>query len=250
MRPIDQFLRSVQESFAENRATNWTHVVLLILAAVGVYWGASVWLRRRNARRDHLRRIQSVRAQAGLSADDLQDLANIATTGGTPLLDVMTVLAAFEHATAKMLEREAPALRPEPGSWYARVRRFRVALGFSPLSPHLWLLSTRELVVGDAVNAGQSHGKVVEVSEASFAAEWPMTATLPRDGAATLTVDRPDDARYLVRVRLMHVETVPALSTPLGGRTATRRAFFSHDEQPERQQDRAHMRLRISVPVR
>ena len=252
MRPIDQFLRSVQDSFAANRQTNGTHLVLAVslLTAIALYWVTSLWLRRRNARRDLARRIQTVLGQARLSADDLEDLNRIAVAGGAALLDVMTVVASFEHATARLLERDAPVLRPGPASWYARVRRFRVALGFSPLSAHLWLLSTRELVVGDSVNAGENHGRVVEVNEACFAAEWPITATVAGEATTTLTVDRPDDARYLVRVRLMHLETLPALSTPLGERPASQRAFFTHDEQPERQQDRAHLRLRISVPVR
>jgi len=156
MRPIDQFLHSVQDSFAANRQTHWTYLVLGVLAAIALYWVTSVWLKRRNARRDLARRIRAVLGQARLSTDDLADLNRIAVAGAAPLLDVMTVVASFEHATAKLLEREAPVLHPVPGSWYARVRRFRVALGFSPLSTHLWLLSTRELVVGDSVNAGES----------------------------------------------------------------------------------------------
>jgi hypothetical protein len=162
----------------------------------------------------------------------------------------MTVIAAFEHATARLLEREAPTLRPEPGSWFARVRRFRIALGFSPLSPHLWLLTTRELVVGDSVAFGGHSGQVSEINEASFAVDWPDATVLIRGTETTLTIDRPDDARYLAQVRLTKIEEQPAISTPHHDRPATRRGFFTHDEQPERQQDRAHMRLRVKVAVR
>jgi hypothetical protein len=250
MRPLDQFLHSVQESFAENRATNWTRLGLVLLAAGLLWWAAAVLLRRRRARQELARRIRTVLAGARLADSDLDDLNRIATAGELPLLEIMTVLAAFEHATARLLEREAPTLRPEPESWYARVRRFRIALGFSPLSPHLWLLTTRELVVGDSVAFGGSNGHVSEVNEASFAVEWPIATVLIERTTATLTIDRPDDARYLAQVALMKVEEQPAVTTPHHDRPASRRAFFSHDEQPERQQDRAHMRLRVNVAVR
>jgi hypothetical protein len=251
MTPVDQFLHSVQESFAANRSTDWTKMGLFTGAAIALSLGTSVWIRRRRSHRELAQRIHSVLAGAGLSSTDLDDLTRIAAAGQLPVLEIMTVLAPFEHATAMMLADEAPTLRPIGGSWFERVRRLRKALGFSPLSAHLWLLSTRELVAGDSVATGGISGHVAEVNEASFAVDWPMTAVLAEGSLSTLTIDRLDDARYVCRVRLLSAEAVPEITTESGGgRSAGRRAFFAHDEQPERQQDREHIRLRINAAVR
>jgi hypothetical protein len=134
-----------------------------------------------------------------------------------------------------------PILRPADGSRSDRVRRLRKALSFSPLPAHLWLLSTRELVVGDSVGTGGVSGHVSEINEATFAVDWPETAAVVVGALTSLTIDRIDDARYLARVRLLQVDALPA---PAGSR-----AFFAHDEQPERQQDREYTRLRVKLPV-
>jgi PilZ domain len=254
MTPVDQFLHSVQESFAANRSTSGTKLVLVVVAAVALSFALSVWNRRRRARREVARELQSVLSGAGLSNQDLEDLTRIAAVGLQPLREVMTVRAAFEHATARLLAGEGPVtaamIRPAAGSWFERVRRLRQALGFSPLSAHLWLLSTRELVVGDGVATGGIGGHVAVVNEASFAVDWPLTAVLVPDAPTNLTIDRVDDARYLSQARLLSLEALPALTMEPGGRSPGRRAFFAHDEQPERQQDREHMRLRVSVSVK
>ena len=168
------------------------------------------------------------------------------------MIEVMTVLAAFEHATAALLAHEPSTLRPVSGSRFDRVRRLRKALGFAPLPAHLWLLTTRELVVGDSVAMGGVSGHVSEVNEAAFAVDWLETAAVVVGALANLTIDRPDDARYLARVRLTRVEPIPApehAGGSIGGAPAGSRAFFAHDEQPERQQDRAYTRVRVKVPV-
>ena len=250
MRPIDQFLHSVQDSFAENRSTNWARFGLCIAVVVAVSVAASAWVRRRRLRRAIAERIQAVLSHAGLSNDDFGDLTRIAAVGQVPVLDVMTRLAPFEHATARWMADEAPAIRPAPNSRFERVRRLRRALGFSPLSAHLWLLSTRELASGDSVSTGSVHGHVAEVNEASFAVEWPVTAVLVEGNAVTITVDRSDDARYLARVQVLQSAAVPSVTTAAGARPAVRRTFFSHDENPERQQDREFIRLRINVPIK
>jgi hypothetical protein len=250
MTPIDQFLRSVQESFAENRSTHWGRLGLGIVVVVAIFVGLSAWLRRRRLRRAVADRIHAVLSRTGLSNDDFGDLTRIAAVGEVPVLEVMTRLAPFEHATARWIAAEAPAIRPAPNSRFERVRSLRRALGFFPHSAHLWLLSTRELATGDSVSTGGVHGHVGEVNEASFAVEWPVTAVFVDGHAVTLTIERPDDARYLSHVQVLQSEAVPAVTTASGARLAGRRTFLSHDEHPERQQGREFIRLRISAPIR
>ena len=43
MSPLDQFLRSVQDRFAANRATSWTDIGLPVLAVVVLWWVTSMW---------------------------------------------------------------------------------------------------------------------------------------------------------------------------------------------------------------
>jgi len=249
MTPFNEFVQSVQGSFAANRATSVTRLALVVVAAAVAWWAISIWRRHRRARRELAQRIRAVVASARLSAADLEDLARIATAGELPMIDVMTVLAQFEHATGRLLAQEPPTIRPSLGSWFERVRHLRRALGFSPLSAHLWLLSTRELVVGYSVVMGASTGHVAEVNEASFAVDWPATVVLVPDTSLSVTIDRPDDARYVSRVRVLGVDLLPA-SSESGGRPAGVRGFFAHDEQPERQQDREYLRIRVSAAVR
>ena len=251
MRPVDEFLHSVQDSFAANRATSLVGLGLVLAAIVAVGWPASVWLRRRRERNRRAERVRAIAARAKLSEGQLADLHRIAEAAALPLLDVMTVVSAFERATAKLLAREPATLHPQPRSEHARVRQLRLALGFSPLSPHLWLLTTRELVTGDGVTSGGRRGLVAEVDEATFAVDWPLgtaPATAP-EAITTLTVDRPDDARYLVRARVMQIGPAPlppaSLAASAPDRPPLTRVFFAHDEQPERQQHRAYMRLRL-----
>jgi PilZ domain-containing protein len=250
MKPIDQFLRSVQESFAENRSTNWARLGLSVLVLVGISMAMSAWLRRRRRRREHAGHIQAVLARAGLSNDDFADLTRIAAAGEVPVLDVMTRLAPFEHATAKWMADEAAVIRPAPNSRFERVRRLRRALGFSPLSAHLWLLSTRELATGDSISTNGVHGHVAEVNEASFAFEWPVTAALAEGATISITIERPDDARYLARVQVLQSEAKASVTTASGAHAPGRRVFFSHDENPERQQEREFSRLRIDAPIK
>ena len=250
MRPIDQFLHSVQDSFAENRSTNWARVGLSILVLVGISVAMAAWIRRRKRRLAYAAQIQAVLSRAGLSNDDFADLTRIAVAGEVPVLEVMTRLAPFEHATARWLADEASVFRPTPNSRFERVRRLRRALGFSPLSAHLWLLSTRELATGDSVSTGGVHGHVAEVNEASFAFEWPVTAALAEGATVSITIERPEDARYLARVQVLHSEAIPAVATASGARAPGSRVFFSHDENPERQQDREFSRVRIDAPIK
>jgi hypothetical protein len=253
MTPVDQFVHSVQQSFAANRATDWSRVGLAVVPAVAVSVGLAIWLRRHRQRQELSTRIQSLLSTAGLSQLDFADLTRIAAVGGVPVLEIMTGLAAFEQATAKLLAGEAPTLQPVGSSLFERVRHLRKALGFSPLPAHLWLLSTRELVVGDSDAAGGDSGHVVDVNEASFAVDWPAAALLVEGALCSMTIDRPDDARYLTRVRVLKVETPPTATTTATaeshGESPGRRTFFAHDEEPVRQQDRRHMRLRVNASV-
>jgi hypothetical protein len=251
MTPFNEFVRSVQDSFAANRSTSLTKLGLVTVAAVAVWIALSAWRSRRALRRELAERIRSVVSAAKLSPADLEDLSRIAAAGAMPLIEVMTVLAQFEHATARLLAQEGDAstIRPAPASWFERVRHLRRLLGFSPLSAHLWLLTTRELASGDSVAAGGSNGQVAEVNEASFAVDWPATAVVVRGATLAVTIDRPDDARYVAHVRVLSVEALPASAAEASGEPGGMRAFFGHDEQPERQQDREYLRLRVNAPV-
>jgi hypothetical protein len=112
------------------------------------------------------------------------------------------------------------------------------------------MLSTRELAAGDSVSTNGVHGRVVEVNEASFAFEWPVTAALAEGATVSITIERPDDARYLARVQVLQSEAMPEVATASGARAPGRRVFFSHDENPERQQNREFSRLRIDAAIK
>lgn len=249
MTPVDQFLSSVRESFASNRAADWTRIGLFAVSGLALSIALSVWLGRRRSRRGLAGRIHDVATGAGLTTADLDHLKRMAAAVGLPVLEVMTRLAAFERATAVALVSEAPPLRPAAGSVFERVRLWRKALGFSPLPAHHWLVSTRELVAGDAVALNGLPGQVAEVNEASFAVELPTAVELVFGAIATLTIDRPNDARYLSRARLLGTEAVPGTAAVSGGGASPRRAFFGHDEEPERQQHREHVRVRVRGTV-
>src|SRR5690242_12810526 len=116
MRPVDEFLHSVQDSFAANRATSLVGLGLALAAALAIGWPASIWLRRRGARRSREQEVRAIAARAKLSDAQLADLRRIAQAGAVPLLEVMTVVSVFERATAKLLAREPATVHPEPRS--------------------------------------------------------------------------------------------------------------------------------------
>src|SRR5256885_1068567 len=101
----------------------------------------SLWLAQRRARRRMAGQIDAAATAAGLTRMDVDYLKRIAAAAGLPVLEVMTSVAPFEQATARALASEPPVLRPSAGSAFERVGQLRRALGFFPLSPHLWLLT-------------------------------------------------------------------------------------------------------------
>jgi hypothetical protein len=245
MRPVDQFFASVREVFARNRATDFTQVGAVLLAVILVTVAAWLWVAKRRARLATSRQVAAVATRAGLSAAELAYLRRIAEAANLDVLEVMTRLPSFERATAEALLVKVPPVRPIEGSGYERVRYLRKALGFSPLPAHHWLISTRELIAGDRVTISGHPGRVAEVNEASFAVELPASTPVALGGLGTigtLAIARPDDSRYLARVRALAVDPPAA---PDGGR----RFFFAHDERPQRQQDRAYVRVRVSTTV-
>jgi hypothetical protein len=239
----DLFLRSVRDVFARNREADWAQIGLLLGGAVVVSITLSLVIGRQRSRREIARRIDAVTVRAGLTRTDLIYLGKIAAAADLSLLEVMTRLPAFERATAEALASEAEVLRPMPGSAFERIRRLRKALSYAPLPAHHWLLSTRELILGDLVTGGSSTAKVVEVSEASFAVDLPATAVPPVGGSANLAIARADDSRYLLRARVLAAEPVASSAESAVG-SPFRRVFFAHDENPERQQNREHVRVR------
>jgi PilZ domain len=252
MTPVDQFLRSVRDSFANNRAGDWKQVGIVLTVAGAVSIVLRIWFGRWRSRRHLANRIATLATGAGLTRTDLDYLTRISDDSALPLLAVMTQLAAFERATAGTLASKVPPLRPEEGSPFHRVRRLRKALGFSPLAAHLWLLSTREMNVGDPVVLGGSSGQVVEVNEACFAVDLPATAMLTQGALVSLAVLRTDDSRYVTRVRLLAIEMLPGArprAAQSDSAAGLRRVFFGHDEQPDRQQHREHVRVRVQGEV-
>jgi hypothetical protein len=250
MTAFDQFFAAAREAFA-NPDVDWVQLGLIVALAALVTTLSSRWLGRRRLRLRLASEIDAVVAATGLQPADLDYLNQIADAAGLPVLEVMTSLAPFEHATAATLaaERAAP-LRPEADSAFDRVGRLRKTLGFAPLPPHAWLLSTRELVLGDRVSMGRTAGQVVEVNEASFAVDLPAEAALAPNSAVGLAIDRPDDSPYLARVQVRAVEAPPQTEAGSGtGPLAIRRTFFTHDEQPERHQHRKYVRARVHDAV-
>jgi hypothetical protein len=245
MRPVDQFFASVREVFARNRNTDFTEVGAVLLAVILVTVAVGFWFAKRRARLETSRQLAAIVTRAGLSAGDLAYLRRIAQATNLAVLEVMTRLPSFERATAEALLVKVPPLRPIEGSGYERVRYLRKALGFSPLPAHHWLISTRELITGDRVTVSGHPGRIAEVNEASFAVELPAATPVALGGlgtVGTLAIARPDDSRYLARVRGLGVD-------PPGAPDGGRRFFFAHDERPQRQQDRAYVRVRVSATV-
>ena len=250
MTPVDQFMRSVRESFASNRAIDWTLMGPLVVLGIGLSIALSVWVGRFRARRQVASRVDAVSTSAGLSPADRTYLTSMAATAQLSVIAIMTDVTRFERATAEVLATVVPTLRPAEGSAFERVRRLRKALGFSPLPAHHWLISTRELTAGDSVALGSVRTQVAEVNEATFAIDLPATAVPGQGALSSLTIDRADDARYLARVRLLGVELLPVSAGQASGGVPVRRAFFGHDEQPERQQHREHVRVRVQTAVK
>lgn len=250
MSAFDEFFAAAREAFGRNRDVDWPTVGLVLGAAILVAVVLAAGVRRWRTRRRVASEVAALAAAGDLDGDDLDLLRQSARAAGLPLLEVMTSLAPFEHATAEALSAETAVPRPTAGSEFERVRRLRKALGFATLSPHLWLLTTRELAVGDSLALGEAVGQVVEANEAAFAVDLPAGG-LPTVGTvATLTIHRPADARYLARVRVLAVE---ALARPGEGaappHSDLRRVFFAHDEQPRRQQQREHVRVPVHGTV-
>src|SRR5260221_11368256 len=123
MTPVDQFLRSVRDSFASNRAADWTRIGLVVVSGIGLSIAFSVWFGRWRSRRDLAGRIHAVATGAGLTEVDLDHLRRMAAAAGLPVLHLLTRLASFERATAAALASESPPLRPAPDTAFERVRR-------------------------------------------------------------------------------------------------------------------------------
>jgi len=252
MTAVDEFFSSVQGVFAENRATDWTRLGVLLAGAIVVTSSLTVWRAHRRSQQAMALEIAQVVESARLTAKEVEYLTKISAAAGLVVFDVMTRLPAFERATAAAIASLSPTWRPHEGSAFERIRQLRKILGFSPLPAHHWLGSTRELVNGDPVTLATVTTMVVAVNEASFAVDLPATVAPVQGAEVAMTLVRPEDSRYLTRVRVLAVEAIPAAEEGAGapgGGTRARRVFFAHDEQPERQQHRQHVRIRVQGPV-
>src|SRR4051794_24229427 len=67
MTPVDEFLGSVREVFAENRAGDWTRAGLVVAGAVALSINLGWWIGRRKRRLATARRVEALAATAGLS---------------------------------------------------------------------------------------------------------------------------------------------------------------------------------------
>ena len=241
---VDEFLGSVREVFARNRSLDWMRIGLVVAAAVTLAVVLGFMLSRRRARRTEARRIQDLASGARLSRIDLDFLGRMAAEAGLPLFEVLGSLAAFERATAGAVAAKAPPLSPTDQALSERIRLLRKSLGFWPLPAHRWLLSTRELVPGDAITVLGATGQVVDVSEASISVELGHASNLALESTASASIVRPDDSMYLCHLPVLGF----APSSP-GGKGGPARVDFGHDEHPQRQQHREHVRVRVKADV-
>src|SRR5260221_14123662 len=99
MTPVDQFLRSVRDSFASNRAADLTRIGLVVVSGIGLSIAFSVWFGRCRSRRDLAGRIHAVATGAGLTEVDLDHLRLMAPAAGPPVFHPLTPLASFVLAS-------------------------------------------------------------------------------------------------------------------------------------------------------
>lgn len=204
----------------------------LALVVVGVALGVGLSRAVRRVRGvgdglDHLA------ASGILDEDDRGFVRRIAARAGVAPLELVTRLELFETATALALANGAPG---EPAA-VERVARLRAALGFNRLPVDALLLTTREILVGTAVelnHGGRRRGIVVAVDERSFDVEVGGFIRLGPGDEVALTIKRGGGWHHGATCLVLE------RTTAASGKV---RLSLAHDEAPVQLQRREYVRI-------
>lgn len=229
---MEDFFQSVSDAFARNRESSSTleWVLLLLALAVVALQVISIFQRRRGV---HLE-VEALAQQRGITGDELELVFELARLASVPPMDFLTHPDVFERATVGPLNGTVETTLAGD-SLATTVRRIRHALHFDRLPSHAPLLTTRELSVGMALDCGEGHGQVLEVSERSFTVGFRPPLAPVSGETLTLTLRHAREATYELHCRVLRGH-----STSID---------FAHDELPKRVQLREYVRVDLYTPV-
>lgn len=229
---MEDFFRSVNQAFARNReASSAFEWVLLLLGLVVVLLQViSILQRRRGVKLE----VEALAHQRGVTDEELALIFELTSATSVPPMEFLTHPDVFERTTAGALSGTTKtSLSGE--ALAASLRRIRQALHFDRLPSHVPLLTTRELSRGMALDGGEGHGQVLDVSETSFTVGFRPPLVPTRGETLTLTLRHAREATYE-----LHCRVLEAHSTSVD---------FAHDEAPKRVQLREYARVDVSAPV-
>ncbi|MDP1916928.1 MAG: PilZ domain-containing protein [Myxococcales bacterium] len=229
---MEDFFHSVSDAFARNResSTAFEWVFLLLALSVVALQVISIFQRRRSV---HLE-VETLAQQRGITNDELELVFELSRVASVPPMDFLTHPDVFERATVGPLNGTVETT-VSGDALATTVRRIRHALHFDRLPSHAPLLTTRELSVGMALDCGEGHGQVVEVSERSFTVGFRPPLAPVSGETLTLTLRHAREATYELRCRVLR-----------GHNTSI---DFAHDEMPKRVQLREYVRVDLYAPV-
>ena len=229
---MEDFFHSVSDAFARNRESSSTleWVLLLLALAVVALQVFSIFQRRRGV---HLE-VETLAQQRGITNDELELAFELARLASVPPMDFLTHPDVFERATVGPLNGSVETT-VSGDTLATTVRRIRHALHFDRLPSHAPLLTTRELSVGMALDCGEGHGQVLEVSERSFTVGFRPPLAPVSGETLTLTLRHAREATYELHCRVLRGH-----STSID---------FAHDELPKRVQLREYVRVDLYSPV-
>lgn len=237
---MEEFFRSVRESFAQNRAraedqSEYLAFLLGLCVLALLALQLVVVVRRfRGLRLD----VEQLASQRGFTREELAFVLQLTRASKVPAMKFLTHLDVFESLTARALRGEIKGRGWPPEHLLGqRVRRIREALNFDRLPPHTPLLTTRELSAGTGVDLGATHGQVFDVNESSFRVELRQgtDAPLEPNQAVTLLLTHAREARYQLSCRVLEVKDLQLV--------------LAHDEAPTRVQQRELARVSVSGQV-
>jgi len=229
---MEDFFRSVNQAFARNReaslALEWVLLALaLMVVALQVF---SILKRRRGAKLE----AQALAHQRGVTDEELALVFELAREASVPPMDFLTHPDVFERTTAGALSGTTQ-LSMSGDLLASTLRRIRQALHFDRLPSHVPLLTTRELSRGLALDCGEAHGQVLDISETAFTVGFRPPLAPVTGETLMLTLRHAREATYELHCRVLrgHATSVD----------------FAHDEAPKRVQLRDYARVDVSVPV-
>jgi hypothetical protein len=211
----------------------------LALLAAGAAVGVAIARVLRRGRRDGL---EELAATALLDPEDLRFVRRIAARAGVAPIDVVSRLELFESATALALADASP----DDAAPVERVARLRAALGFNRLPVDALLLTTREILVGTAVeldHGGRRKGVVVAVDEKSCHVEVEGFVQLGPGDEVGLTIKRGHGLYHRAQCLVLDRNVTSAGKVRLS---------LAHDEAPVQLQRREYVRVPVegSISVR